>query len=36
MPVRLCWVQAAISAAFEVAAGLVTSTVRPQGQPVAS
>jgi hypothetical protein len=34
MPVKLCWVLAVICAVFGVAAGLVTSTVSPQGRPV--
>jgi hypothetical protein len=35
MPVKVCWVLAVICAVVGVAAGLVPSTVSPQGQPVA-
>jgi hypothetical protein len=35
MPVKVCWVLAVVCAICGVAAGLVTSTVSPQGQPVA-
>jgi hypothetical protein len=35
MSVKVCWVLAVICAVLGVAAGLVTSTVSPQGHPVA-
>jgi hypothetical protein len=35
MHVRVCWVLAVVCALFGVAAGFVTSTVSPQGRPVA-
>jgi hypothetical protein len=35
MLVRVCWVFAVACAVLGVAAGLVTSTVSPQGRPVA-
>jgi hypothetical protein len=35
MPVKVCWVLAVVCAVLGVAAGLVTSTVNSQGQPVA-
>jgi hypothetical protein len=35
MPVKVCWVLAAFCAVLGLAAGLVTSTVSPEGQPIA-
>jgi hypothetical protein len=35
MQVKVCWVLAVVCAVFGVAAGFVTSTVSPQGRPVA-